>query len=283
MSNDRVTYYESLYEVQQLITNGGDQSDLQEYQRSSLGRKKAWSGNVTVNQAANMLLYGWQDKEMDFQQEVDALLDQLSDRMNVFIQDQHRTVLDSSGGFVDIQRVIAGEPENMYETYMDPEASKGKALKVAVNLAASSGVNPEWIKRRGVAVAAAAKAVSTMGFNVELWVGQSVTNSDRQSTEMIKVKDYFDPLDDEVALFSMAHPGMLRKIVFWLEEQHESEWRQLLGFGEGIGGYGSPSNFPSEVRNQFDLVIERGQSFEASEIVNQLVFTNEEDRLNEYQ
>lgn len=287
MSTDvRVTYYESLFEVHDLITNGPDAGSPTGGRASKSDRNGAeWYGNVTVETATDMLLYGWPDMEMDFHEEVEVLLDKLHDRMNDFIQDQHRTVLDVSGAFVDIDRYISGEPENMIESFIEPDVSQGKALKVLVSVSASSGVDPERIKRRGLAVAAAVHAVTTMGFNVELWVGQAVGSGWQErgvNVEMIKAKDYFDPIDDEVALFMCAHPAMLRRIVFWLEEQHESRWREKIGFGPEGRGYGTPCDMPEEVREQFDLVIERGTNFDADELVNQLVFTSKEERLNEY-
>ena len=280
---NRITYYESLTEVRDRIIDGPDYGSDNHAGRASMrSADRKWSGGHSLQDCANMLLHGWQDEKMDFHQEVEKLLDQLSERMNDFIQDQHRLVLDVSGGFVDIDRYVLGEPENMFESWIEPDVTQGKALKVALNVAASAGVNPEYIKRRGLAVAAAVHAVNTMGFNVELWVGQTVRGGSDSNTEMVKAKDYFDPLDDEVTLMLCAHPGMLRRIIFWLEEQHEEKWRRNIGFGPEGGGYGSPSNFPEEVREQFDLVIERGTSFTASEIVDQLVVTSEEERLNEY-
>lgn len=284
MSEDRITYYESLAEVRDRIIDGPDYGSEDHYGRASMRNGRGdWAGGHSLQECANMLLDGWQDEQMDFHEEVEKLLDQLADRMNDFIQDQHRQVLDVSGGYVDIDRYISGEPENMYESWIEPDVSQGKALKVALNCAASAGVNPEYIKRRGLAVAAAVHAVNTMGFNVELWVGQTVRGAgSKTNTELVKAKDYFDPLDDEVALMMCAHPGMLRRIVFWLEEQHEEEWRRPMGFGPEGGGYGGPANFPTEVREQFDLVIERGTSFTAEEIVDQLIVVDEEERLNEY-
>jgi len=293
-NNLRITQYESLAEVRDLIIDGGDVGSSNVADRSSgyghnnPGNAGEWAGGGGINDCAEMLLHGWQDQDADFHEEVDRLLVTLEDKMNDFIQEQSKTVLDVSGGWVDVDRFIAGDPENMYESWMEPEVTKGKALKVLLNIAASNGVSPEAIKRRGFAVAAAVQAVSTMGFNVEMWVGESTHSTGEWrarkhcNVEIIKVKDYFDPLDEEVAMFMCAHPGMLRRICFWLNEQHEAEFRKGQGFGPESGGYGVPAPFPKELHEQFDLVIERGEAFSADEVVDQLLITNDEDRLNEY-
>lgn len=288
MTNVNVNYYDSLFEL-----NGAIKEELEKkaasawYGRSSNDEAAKWNGGKSLAQCAEMLLTGWKAKRSAIHEEIDEALAELEDRINSYITDQNRSVLDVSGSYVDVDRYLLGEPECMWESHMHDEVSSGKVLKVLVNVAAYAGVPPERITERGMAVTAACEAVQRMGFNVELWVGEAVTGWRNKSgydvsVELIRVKDYRDVIDEEVSLFLMAHPGMLRKIIFWCNEQNPQQVRRDFGFGPDGSGYGQPAKFPAEVSNQYDLVVETGQQFTVEEIVNQLVVTKQEDRLNEY-
>lgn len=285
MTNVNVNYYESLFELNDAIRK--DVKNGIGYGRSSYEPAGEWNGGASLEQCAEMLLTGWRAKRKAIHQNIDEALRELEDRINSYITDQNRSVLDVSGGYVDVDRYLLGEPECMWESHMHDEVSSGKVLKVLVNVAACAGVPPERITERGMAVAAAVEAVQRMGFNVELWVGECVTGWGNRSgydasVELVRVKDYRDVIDEEVSLFLMAHPGMLRKIIFWCNEQNPKVIRRDFGFGPDGSGYGRPARFPAEVSEQYDLVVETGQSFTVEEIVDQLVVTKQEDRLNEY-
>ena len=189
-----------------------------------------------------------------------------------------------------MDRYLSGEPENMVETYLDPEVKAGNVVRILVNVAASSGVQPEVIRQRGMAVAVAVEAAAQLGLNTELWMGQSITPTgfgrrgrEDVLTELLLLKGFHDPLDEAVMVWCCSSPAMLRRVIFNCEENDlDSEDRSKWGIGPEGGGYGAPADFPEEVRSQFDLVIERGRGFTPDEVMDQILLTKKEDRINEY-
>ncbi len=260
--------------------------------RASLkgGGAGSWSGESPLN-AAKKLQFGDPELLPDFHRQVVEQVESLRDRVNDWITDTHIQRHDVSGGWVDMDRYLSGEPENMVETYLDPNVKAGNVVRILVNVAASSGVQPEVIRQRGIAVAVAVEAAAQLGLNTELWMGQAITptgtgrgGNGETLTEMLKLKGFHDPLDESVMVWCCSSPAMLRRIIFNCEENDlTSEDRSKWGIGPEGGGYGAPASFPDEVREQFDLVIERGRGFTPEEVMDQILLTKKEDRLNEYQ
>ena len=244
---------------QQLADGNVDWSDRQSNQEM----REAFHGGFTLEDAGQAMITGWDAHREEMGDEIDRVVNELREEVNDYLGTHHREVRDVSGGFVDIDRFLMGDPECMVESWLDEDVLQGKALKVLVNITANANVSDEALIKRGGAVIAAVEAVLASGMNVELWVGEccrptgSGSSADR-NVELVCLKEYNDFTDPDVLAYCLAHPSYLRRIVFFLNEQHPEDVRRKFGFNEH-GGYGSAQNFPDEVAEQFDLVIERYQ------------------------
>lgn len=290
--HDRETRYESVLEVHELVVDRIPQRQAEPRAASvSTGNGHEWTLGASLQDAADLFLKGWDQHTETVSDNVQRELEKLQDKVNKFNDDQTFSLLDVAGGWVDVDRYISGEPECMWEQQVNPAVVNGRVLRVLVNGAAACNVDADALVTRGTAVVSAVQAVQAMGFNVELWVGESVSptgnaGDNSRNVEMVKVKDYRDPIDIDVSMFCMAHPAMLRRIFFLLNEEHDDNHRRAFGFGVGTGGYGSPSEFPKELTEQFDFVVEQyrwGQEKNAESIIESMIFTNDEERISEYE
>ncbi len=254
-------------------------------------------GGWELTDAAEAMIHGWDAHADETAAQMEELLSEMQEKVNDYLATSSREVLDVSGGFVDIDRYLHGEPECMVEQWMDEGSARGKAVKVLVNCVASSGVRAEDLLKRGVAVVAAVNAVIASGMNVEVWVGESVSRGGRDrygyspaehSVELVCLKEFNDYIDPNVMSFCIGHPAMLRRIIFFLNEQRDEDERRTFGFHHnpewGYGGYGSVCEFPDEVQEQFDLVIGKyqpGQDEDPATIYDSLI-TRSEQRASEY-
>ena len=188
-------------------------------------------------------------------------------------------VFDTSGGYVDVQRYIDGEPECMVESYVSEDVLRGKALKVLVNYSVNGNVSATDIMTRGAHVTALIEGVMGAGLNVELWAGDAYKVGGEPRAEMVLVKSYQDLLDPNVLAYTVGHPAMLRNTGFFLNEV-----RHTASHCTNREVYGSAAHFPQEVHDQFDLVVETfdGGDTDASVMFDELVFTSDDERISEY-
>jgi len=288
--HDRETLYESVGEVWELVSNVADQRRAGSF-ASAKPAENGWDLGAGLEGAARMLVHGWNQHTDDVDETVQRELDKLQDRINKFNFEQTESLLDVSGSWVDVDRFISGEPECMWEQHMQDDNVNGRVLRIVMNCAASAFVSDAALVQRGASVVAAVTAAQAMGFNAELWVAEAVNpsgygrSSNSTNVEMVKIKDYRDPIDMDVAMFCIAHPAMLRRVFFVLNEEHDEDHRDHFGF-KPSGGYGKPSNLPTSITESFDLVIERyeyGQEKGAAELLSSIIVTDESERVSEYE
>ena len=236
----------------------------------------------TLDDAANAMVHGWDAHREEMGEEVEKLIGQLQEEVNDYLGTHHREVRDVAGGYVDVDRFLMGDPECMVESWLDTDTQTGKAIKVLINCVASWDVSAKHLIARGSAVIAAVEAVMASGMNVELWVGESVSRGDDYAIEMVCVKEYNDLIDPDVLAYTVAHPTMLRRICFYLNEQRPEDERNRFRFHTN-GGYGHVCDFPEEIKEQFDLVIERyrhGQETDPKSLYESMLKMG--DRASEY-
>jgi hypothetical protein len=285
----RETRYESLTEVHEIV-DSVLQDRINSGATSTRNSGGEWTLGVDLPTAAHMLIHGWTMHHEEVHRSVETELDELRDRINKFNHEQTQSLLDVAGSWVDVDRFISGEPECMWEQQMNPAVVNGRVIRILINCTASHDVSDRALAARGSNVVAAVEAAQAMGFNAEIWVGEAVTPSSNRSSkaanvEIIRVKDYLDPIDIDSLMFCIAHPAMLRRIMFVLNEEHEEEHRTKFGFFVG-GGYGVPTEFPESITESFDLVIERfkfGEEDDASKMLDSIFVLDENERISEYE
>lgn len=152
---------------------------------------------------------------------------------------------DVTGVAVDVDRYLSGEPENMLDSVPVTVPTFGRVVRVLVNGAASSRVEAETIRKRGAAIVALVEAVELAGCSAEVLVTFPVSDREtgRKSSfyaATVTAKAADQALDLDALAFLLAHPSMLRRCVFAVEETEGRKVRDQFGFYPG-GGYGLPA------------------------------------------
>lgn len=217
-----------------------------------------WSGTSSLEEACNLALHGWDE----VRPEVDLLLGDLEPRFSEAFGEYYVTRHDVAGSFVDVGAYVTGEPECMMEFIPEPDARMGRVVKIVVAGTASSFVKSEHIMKRGIAVLALIDVIHKMGLGIELWWDESIRGG---YATTVKLHDSAEPMDINTLMFALAHPSMLRRLQFSVQEQSEKAKEQDA---VQYGGYGSPSELHSPKYTDYDVIVEKLQDGEGDIIQN---------------
>lgn len=136
------------------------------------------------------------------------------------------------GRFV-VADVLAGRPDPYLRRVNSktPSKASGKVVRIAVNLCTSSAIGPETIERRGAAVLSLVNGLEKAGKRVEvIGVYSGVSETGRklplEKTSTLQLTFTIKAANARVNLpslaFALAHPSMLRRILFAVREQTPS-------------------------------------------------------------
>jgi hypothetical protein len=227
--------------------------------KSSNGNSEKWAGTATLQDACDLATHGWDE----VRPKVDNLLADLEPRLADAFGEYYVTRHDVAGSFVDVGAFVTGEPECMVEFVPEPDSRMGRVIKVVVAGTASAFVDPDDIQRRGIAVLALVDVIHKMGLGIELWWDSTVTGTGGDYSTAVKLHDSSEPLDINTVMFALAHPSMLRRLQFSVQEQ------SIKAKAQGVGsGYGTPSQLGILKHTNFDVVVEKLQDGSGDIVAN---------------
>jgi hypothetical protein len=218
-----------------------------------------YSGSCETNgyteslaQACQLGIDGWHDVRDEVTKYLEALKDSIAERLAPTMVSMFAT----SGGFVDMDRFMTGEPECMVESYLQPVAKHGKVIRIVVDNGASGGFSGEFIRQRGAIICALIDTLAKLGHSVEVWSETTVNirNGKLHST-VTKLHDAQDLLDIDSLMFGLCHPAMLRRLQFQCRDRAATEH----GFSHG-GSYGQTTPTVWSPFLEADIVCERLES-----------------------
>lgn len=163
---------------------------------------------------------------------------------------------DVSGGWVDVDRYLTGEPECMVQPVLSPDKP---ILRIMVQLAVSAFVDARTVVESGGIVTGLVDVANASGFAVELY--GVVSTGDKHPTAMaqlntyIMVKDPSQPLDIDNVAFTLAHPDVTRRFEITLLDMR-SDYKRWGARGEGGHGYPGKVAAPHPDGETWDLVIQ---------------------------
>lgn len=230
-------------------------SENPEPRASNKSGEEGWQGGTkSLNEAVTLATEGWSE----IRPEVDALLGDVTERLAERLSNLYVPRHDFGGAYVDMGRYLEGDPECMVTFNAEPAGAMGRVVKIAVAITASSMIDPDDIKRRGIAVLALVDTINKLGCGVELWVDSTVKgDGSSRYTTAVKVHDSNDSLDIDSIMFAVANPSMLRRLVFSIQEQSPTASKQ--GATARTSGYGIPSTVGVTAVQDFDVVVEKLQ------------------------
>lgn len=192
--------------------------------RSQSSEATRWSGSESLKEAIYHARHGW-DKGLV--------------RMNTIVDEFHRqtrwtaekaTDMDVAGSHPDVPMFLSGDPANMINTG-DVGRKVKPLIHIIVNRSASCGCSENSIFNFGAAMMVCIDQIEAAGIRVEL---EFVIPSDEQPETILwcTVKKAQEIMEKNRIAFAMAHPSLLRRLVFSIYEQ----WGEL--YEHYNGGYG---------------------------------------------
>lgn len=220
-----------------------------------------WAGTVSHEQAVQFAKYGgWNPKIVRLRTVFDGLVPKLRKFVDFDAQRHHNV----AGDEVDIARYLDGEPEHMMEWTPNEESVRRRALCLLIGHSVSGAVAAEHLFVRGQAVIALVRALSLLGYELEIWSeetcgGLTVAGVNRYST-LVRLHAAGEIMDESAVEFAIGNPSWLRRLYFASEEMESSQVRRQFGFMDGYG-YGRPEKICHANLVGADLEIDLGRDW----------------------
>lgn len=221
------------------------------YKKSSREDASEWNGNVTWLEAKNLAIKGWQkglEEVKKYQAEITPQITEQVVRPN--------QAYDVAGYNVDIGRYLSNDPECFISREYIVNNSPGRVFTLVCSISFSAKIEPEVIIQRGAIICALVDAIEYAGHRVEVICNDASSyNRDTNFRKgMLKENGWFEvdvtikkanqPLEMIELAFCLAHPAMLRRIMFSVAE--------IEGWSDFARAYG----YPAQATEKGDLYIE---------------------------
>jgi len=243
-----VSLFDSYNELITKAISGEANDNLSSSSLESRNGNLSFTGTRSWADCLSMINAGWpegRDTVYRFTQEYGAIW------AKFFPNKDYSDVLkpDITGSVPNIAAYIAGEPECMFEFFRDEEQERliagCKLQRIIICGNASAYIKAEVIYQFGSLIAALVNSMEMAGFSVELWIVWKSKRDNQQVEYFCPLKKFQERLDIDKLAFSLAHPSMLRRIIFSLiEQENDSVVNSFIL--SGLGGYGSPVNLDRE-------------------------------------
>jgi len=196
--------------------------------------RRGWYGTPDFPAAIKLCREGWPEgREI-----ILNLKDKLKDDF-INITKKIDIQWDVVGEQVDVGRFIEGEPECMAVFNFKEGMGKG-VITICLNIIAACNVPTDIITRRGAACLTIVDILEDMGFRCEIRFGSAVDSGYNHYEISTLLKHSAQAVDLDTLAFSLAHPSMLRRIIFSVEENEPKEIKDIFRFHD-LGGYGRPT------------------------------------------
>jgi hypothetical protein len=201
-----------------------------------------WSGGLTWEQAKSMAISGWRDGMIEIEKYRTKILPIIAEKVLRLKQ-----INSISGYCVDVGSFISRE----YEERNYP----GQIYKIVCSISFSAAITPETIIQRGAMICALIDAIEYAGHRAEVVCNDamSVGHSEEYRKGKYKnqgwmeisvvVKKTSQPLEMTDLAFCLAHPAMLRRIMFSVAE--------IEGWSDFVNNYG----YPAEATDKGDIYL----------------------------
>lgn len=222
---------ESVYHDVTSFLDACDTSSLARRDRYSSGLGRSWAGDGDYADCRRLALTGWDQEVAPTEHIAGRVIDRVwSERT---LAPSVTTRYDVSGGSVDIDRYLTGEPECLLELIPRQVAQAGRAVRLVIHNGVRATVSPETYRRRGAAVVALIDALRQADHPLEIWAGSDATFQTGQPrwSYLVQIQAACDPLDIGRVIFFASHPGAHRQLGFAVRTSKDHP-----GHGDHVGG-----------------------------------------------
>ena len=177
----------------------------------------------SYKEAEELLTKGWSEP-------LEKLKKGVADYKLTSHRNRTTTKYDVAGFQASVPRAIIGVPDSMINTTIVRQ--KVKAITLVYDGGANAGVKTDRYIKNGIKMLNIVNNLESRGIKVSLDLCFGAVR-DEALTLRIKAKDFKDSLDIKKLAFVIAHPSMLRRIIFrWIERHPQMADK---GFPWGYG------------------------------------------------
>lgn len=220
------------------------------YKASREDRNLKWSGGLTWHEAKAMALSGWREGL----EKIDRYRAQIAPIITEKVL-RPKQVFSMAGHYVDVGSFLANDPECFITREYEERNYPGRIFKLICSISFSAAITPETIIQRGAMVCALVDAIEFAGHRVEVVCNGAMSRYDsvdhRKGLKKndgwfevsVTVKKTQQPLEMSDLAFCLAHPAMLRRMLFSAAE--------IEGWSDVADAYG----YPSQASEKGDLYV----------------------------
>ena len=234
--------------------------DSRAYNKHSRNPRDQWSGGLTWEEAKQMALKGWREGLRE--------IEKFQARITPFIAEKvlrYQQTYAVSGYNVDVGTYLANDPECFISRIYEERNYPGKIFTIVCSISFSAAISTTTIIQRGAMICALIDAIEYAGHRAEVicnWaVSREQTSYYRQGNLKnygwlevdVTIKKADQPLEMIELAFCLAHPSMLRRIMFSIAE--------IEGWSDFAHAYG----YPATATNKGDIYIQEVFSGEVSD------------------
>lgn len=221
------------------------------YQKSSRGYSREWNGNVSWLKAKTLALQGWQDGLEQVKKYQTEITPQITEKVV-----RPSQIYNVAGYNIDVGRYLSNDPECFRSREFVVNNSPGRVFTLVCSISFSAAIKPETIIQRGAMICALTDAIEYAGHRVQVicnWAVSKYSNKENRIGNSKEngwlevdatIKKANQPLEMIELAFCLAHPAMLRRIMFSVAE--------IEGWSDFARGYG----YPAEATTKGDLYIQ---------------------------
>lgn len=208
----KVVSFNSLGEFSDYITTTPTNASFDGVWLSSFEGSELFTKTESFEEAMKLFREGWSV-------EAQNLVIKLAEaEKKAQAQSVNRRCYDVAGGFVSVPRYIQGKPNCMIR--MKKQQIKQRVIDVYKSIDYSGATSADAIVNESVKAMQIIKRIESLGYRVNLYItmGTETTAGTYKTIVNVKLKAASEKLNVSKLAFPLAHPSMLRRLMFRFTE-----------------------------------------------------------------
>lgn len=254
----QVRKYGSIHEFEEFINT----TPLNEVFRwaslasSRVEKNGGWAGTKSYEEATELLKHGADDLSKRLEKMYQVKADKIENST------RQKSLYDVCGYQASVPRYLQGIPTSMINTKKVP--AKQKVLTFNKDISYHAGFTVEQILDESAKALAIIKKLETQGYRVNLNLCWCSVITGNEVACKIRIKNAGERLNISKMAFVMAHPSMLRRILFrWLEVNPDvtnKRYSSCYGIPQSIDFMKEKGEYtlPKEIHNIEDVIASFG-------------------------
>ncbi|GGG66129.1 DUF7192 family protein [Epilithonimonas arachidiradicis] len=197
------------------------------YKKDSRKPASEWYGGVTWEQTKKLATSGW----WEGMEKVRSITAELSEVVATKIV-RYDPEYCFAGNVVDVGMFLSNSPEYFLTKQIAEQEIKGKIVTIVCNISVSAAINSDVIIQKGAMVCALVDALEMSGYRCEIILNETSQYYESKLEVDVCIKKSNQSLNFAELAFCLAHPAMLRRIMFSVAE--------LEGWADFAHAYGRP-------------------------------------------